>query len=298
MLRYLAVVLTCIVLTASPGASAQAVEPRTSATVGTLAEWMFESDAPHVVSVSQQDIVVRLERLANRKGITGVRLAIARGKAKPSTFTYDLTDNLGTMRLAEFDRSNDSPEVVISFYSGGAHCCYTLKVFRHDGKAWKDVPFTGSRRLSGTGDGDGDMIQDFNKDGIADIVERNDSFLYLYTSYADSFSPRHYFNLRGGKWVEVSTSPGFRELYAYSDAEMREFCGDGTNGFWAAHVAEQAMLGNFADAWAQMQKCHDRKTDWGLCKSRDEFMGCKKGKYTFPEALEQHLKAQGYWPKR
>lgn len=297
MFRQIAFALAALVVAGTTTAAAQADGNKISPAVGEPADWMFESDAPHVVSVTRQDIVVRLERLATGNDIAGVKLAIARGKAKPTTFTYDLTDNLGTIRLAEFDRSNDNPEVVVSFYSGGAHCCYTLKVFRHDGKTWKNMPFSGNPRLSGTGDGDGDMIADFNKDGVADLVERDDSFVYLYTSYAESFSPRHYFNLRNGKWVEVSTTPGFRELYAYSDSEMREFCSTGSNGFWSAHVAEQSMLGHFDAAWAQMLKCHDRKTDWGLCKASDEVSDCSKGKYTFPDALRRHLKERGYWPK-
>src|SRR4030042_1307960 len=47
----------------------------------------------------------------------------------------------GSVQIAEIDPGNSYPEVVVSFYTGGAHCCSDTSVVTSstDGSTWKTV---------------------------------------------------------------------------------------------------------------------------------------------------------------
>jgi hypothetical protein len=217
-------------------------------------------------------------------------------QTKPGVIKLDGYAGRGMARLVEFDRSNSMPEIVLSFYSGGAHCCYGYRIFKFADGTWRELPLDDPGGPSGSGDGDGsDQIHDDDNDGIAEIFESDDSFLYKFTSYSGSYSPVRVYERDGGRWANVSREPAFRHLYAHSKKDLKEACGpQGSNSFWASYVAEQSIIGQLAPAWKLMLKCHSKTEDWGLCVAPDERDSCTQGTRPFPDVLREHLAAQGY----
>ncbi len=299
MLRtYTRLCIALIAFVMSPLATSSShAEGTRSAAFGPWVDWELRDNPSQSMTLrhGKSKVAVVLEQVPPTDG-EQVRVTIKGPKgSRPSVFELDEYPFRGIARLVEFDRSNSQPEVVISFYSGGAHCCFQYYIFEYTGAGWKPVSLVGPRGALGGGDDDGSShILDEDKDGIAEIVDRDDSFLYKYTSYAGSHSPSRYYVLQNARWADVSGQPGFRHLYARSSKDLKEACGKESNSFWAAYVAEQAILGQSGPAWQLMLKCHDRKEDWGLCKSPDELEGCRTGKRAFPDVLREHLAAQGY----
>ena len=65
-----------------------------------------------------------------------------------------------SVQIAELDPGNSQPEVVVSFYTGGAHCCSSTSVItsNKDGTAWQTVDvgeFDGGPMLATDLNGDG-----------------------------------------------------------------------------------------------------------------------------------------------
>lgn len=194
-------------------------------------------------------------------------------------------------------RAPDDRQIAVAAFSGGAHCCASTRIATPLGDGWAVVP-------GAMLDGDqGYAFEDLDGDGIYELLSVDQSFLYAYASYAESFAPIVIERFAGKKIVEVSDDPRFRpaleedlarlELTAAEDPELWR-----SNGFLAAWVAAKARLGAREEAWARMLASYDRTSDWPLtvCRgARAPDGGCPDERpATFPEALEAHLDARGY----
>ena len=190
--------------------------------------------------------------------------------------------------------------VMIQGYTGGAHCCFVVQLV---------IPNAGALRLVDLGMHDGEGVDerpiDIDGDGRLDFVFRDNAFLYRFSSYADSFPPPQITNVIDGEAVDVSERPGFRRLFEEFMADARSACldrGGPPNGACAGYVASAARLGRFDEAWTEMQRAHDRNSDWGLeygCRvalapSRLCPEGQKILHASYPDALRAFLVDQGY----
>ena len=103
------------------------------------------------------------------------------------------------VQIAELDLSNPYPEVLLSSFSGGAHCCNEVIVLTSDktGKTWRKVKL-------GFFDGDSNGAEDIYKDGHYEYVTYDNRFLYYFSSYAGSFAPTQIWQLNGNKFIDVS----------------------------------------------------------------------------------------------
>ena len=174
------------------------------------------------------------------------------------------------------------PFVLFQSFTGGAHCCNAVQVA---------YPDKNQLRLGRLGEWDGDYLDDLpvdrNGDGRLDFIFRDDSFLYTFTSYADSWSPPQVMNIVAGRPVDVSADPGFRPLFHTAMLEERnaclgldkDFADRNPNGACAAYVASAARVGQFDTAWAEMLKAYDRKSHWDL-----PYKGT-----SYPQALRRFL---------
>jgi hypothetical protein len=222
------------------------------------------------------------------------RITISNGKSR-STFDIENVATFGSAQLVELDPGNSEPEVLLNFFSGGAHCCYSLELYKFESGRWNNVPFQGPQAPTGSGDGDGDNVEDIDHDGVAEMIERDDAFLYKFDSYAGSYSPARIYALRDGHWTDVSSRPAYRSMYVHSAKEMAKACKSESNSFWAAYAAEQAIIGNLKSGWATVLKCYGRQEDWGLCVDSSELDHCTSGKRAFPDVLKELLQETGYW---
>jgi hypothetical protein len=85
------------------------------------------------------------------------------------------------------------PNAIVSDWSGGAHCCFTLHIFEL-GKKFKEIGKIEAR------DGDGDNFVELNHDGSYEFVGHDWEFGYWKTSFADSPAPQIILKYRGGKF--------------------------------------------------------------------------------------------------
>jgi hypothetical protein len=202
-----------------------------------------------------------------------------------------------SLQIAELDASNQMPEVVVSFYSGGAHCCSETSVVESSGSGsvWKTIDI-------GEFDGGPLLATDVDGDGIYEFETRDNAFLYTFACYACSTAPLELIGIDKGEAKNITTEERFKPVHA---AYLKEMISEApedeadANGFLAGYVGEKSLLGESRSAWALMLKYYDKASDWGLetCDQPVNENGDCPGrtiKLTFPDALERMLKENGY----
>jgi hypothetical protein len=144
------------------------------------------------------------------------------------------------------------PEVLVDVFSGGAHCCLTLRVLRWDGSGygssdldWGDVDYT---------------VQDLDGNGTQDVVGADPRFAYAFSSYADSGFPVLTYNMVGGR--PVDTTKKYPRLIAHDAAHWLAAIhhakrGADVRGLLAAYAADQYLLGRGRLATAEL--AHQRR---------------------------------------
>lgn len=205
----------------------------------------------------------------------------------------------GTAIFAEMDKTNATPEVLFTSYSGGAHCCTQVYVATKGSKdRWHAVDF-------GDWDGDGIPFEDLNGDGVVEFAAPDQRFLYAFDCYACSAAPQRILTLARGKIEDVSNRPEFakaQEAYLAQLKAWHESAEPGQEfspGFFAGYIAQSALLGKGGQAWAEMMKAYDRKKDSGfeMCPGQPFPGECESEQMVsvgFPEALRSFLDATGY----
>jgi hypothetical protein len=188
--------------------------------------------------------------------------------------------------MVEMDAGNNTPEFLISRFSGGAHCCAEVQILDLVQGQWRIVD-------GGSWDGDEVIPEDTDGDGEAEIVERDNRFLYRYSCYACAAPPVRVFKLVAGTLADVTSSPLYRSLDEKDLPSFREGCANHDNGACASYVEAASRLGRRDEAWAFMLEHYDRKSDWGLkdCALMDGNGNCRvEIQYkSYPDALEAFL---------
>ena len=230
----------------------------------------------------------------------GTRFAIvvhAAGR-QVSEITFDDAGQMTSVgaKIAKLDPASPFPQVVVTHYTGGAHCCTeAIAVTFADGR-WQRVDVGGF-------DGNGPAIEDLNGDGNAEFVTYDNSFLYAFGPYAASYAPPKILRLAGSHINNVTRTPEFQRpirqmlLAQQSLADLDMWHDNGFLGGWVAH---KALLGEGADAWRQMLQNYNRNSDWALTDcavTPPRGAACPDANQRtidFPTALKEHLEAQGY----
>jgi hypothetical protein len=203
--------------------------------------------------------------------------------------------------IGRLTHSDAAPSVLLAGYTGGAHCCVTLRVATPVGRTMAIVTFPQF-------DGDFEHFpDDIDGDGVADFEIVDNRFLYAFSSYAGSVAPPRFYDIIGGRIVDVSARPGFRGAFARFTAKARKLCTDAANGdrngACAGYVAGAARLGKFAAAFREVSAQDQAAgSDASLlparCTVREPATGCPQDKQihfrTFPAALRWFLKDAGY----
>jgi hypothetical protein len=201
-----------------------------------------------------------------------------------------------SVQIAEIDGSNPYPEVVVSFYTGGAHCCSDTSVVTAtpDGSNWTTVAL-------GEFDGEPLLATDVNGDGRYEFMIRDNAFLYAFACYACSEAPLNLLAIDNGGVKDVTREERFTPAHAAWLKSMTNNVPDGSdvNGFLAGYVGEKILLGEGKSAWETMLAYYDHASDWGLefCdKPLNDDGECPVAtvRLPFPQALERMLKENGY----
>jgi hypothetical protein len=247
---------------------------------------------------------------AHRTPCRAVVARIAVDGTNVLTATATLPDHDGDIKglnlrvaIRRLDPATALPQVVISDYIGGAHCCTETGIAtqRPDG-SWQVV-------IPGEIDGDaGFAFLDLDGDRTGVLVDGADGFLYQYASYAGSFAPTRIRKLSGTTLQDVTRDPRYRgfllqELKRMDRAEVPSE----RNGYLAARVAQAALAGEFMDAWRAMLAAYDPLPREGRSVCAADGHGytvvsvtgpaCPAGRerlVSFPAALAVHLVQLGY----
>jgi len=119
------------------------------------------------------------------------------------------------VQIAEIDPGKSYPEVVVSFYTGGAHCCSDTSVITAsaDGASWNTVAI-------GQFDGGPMLATDLDGDGSYELATSDNTFLYAFACYACSEAPLQVIAVENGAVTNVTSEPRFQRAHASWLKEM------------------------------------------------------------------------------
>jgi hypothetical protein len=173
----------------------------------------------------------------------------------------DISRMMIRVAIWHLDPATTLPQVVMSGYTGGAHCCTsTVTATSSENGQWQTVDL-------GSIDGDdGFALLDPARDGTIALVDYAPEFDYHFASHAGSFAPTRIQIFRAGKLRGVSGDPRYRGFQLARLREMERFRSQQgeVNGFLAGWVAQKALVGQLDDAWRVMLASYDRKATEGL----------------------------------
>jgi hypothetical protein len=273
--------------------------PRIEAGGGEGAE---SNEAPKDQEIAQGDVRATLtykERTSpeGEKALVPIVTIVAGGEqtATLEGLELPLNDPPVAVQIAEIDPANQTPEVVVSFYTGGAHCCSDTKVLTKakDGSSWKTVEvgkFDGGPLLATDPVGDGRYV----------FETRDNAFLYTFSCYACSTAPLRILAVENAEVKDLSADPKYLPAHQrHLKAMIASVPDDDVNGFLAGYVGEKIRLGEGKEAWEIMLAHYDKASESGLkiCdRPLDEAGTCPGSlkQLSFPDALERMLNENGY----
>jgi serine protease Do len=210
----------------------------------------------------------------------------------------DVGSEAGFLKL---DPTSEEPQLVVTRYSGGTHCCTQYWFIT------KPAASSGYVLVEGTIlDGGGYSYRDLDGDGALEMINGDNRFLYAFDSYAGSYAPLQASQLRGSSVQEVTQAAvakdfrdenlGFLEFAPRITPDTWK-----TNGFLAAWVAVKARAGQGDEAWQVMLENYDRASTFGPIKcltgqTVDQCPSDKVETIPFPKALADFLLEAGYGP--
>jgi hypothetical protein len=201
------------------------------------------------------------------------------------------------------DPTTPLPQVVLSYYTGGAHCCRRATIWTQSGaNAWTPVNIDGI-------DENG-LAFDFNRVGDVDVIVASDiGFAYVFGCYSCSYPPTKLLALKGTSLRDVTRVAAYRGVLREQLKEMEtraEFKPDDTAdgyGFLAGWTAQKLLLGEpLANAWREMLAHYSAAIDnYSSCNAcrvcldgQDTCQDAQKRPVDFPLALAIFLRNKGY----
>jgi hypothetical protein len=206
----------------------------------------------------------------------------------------DVSASLGVGRI---DPESPKPQLLLTSYTGGAHCCVHIQLLDFIAGGWRVVDV-------GVFDGEPftDFPADVDGDGVVDIQHWDDRFAYAFGCYACSWMPPRLFDILGGEVRDVSAAPRFSPLYARDYRRAKEQCRKHENPACAGMVADGYRLGRANEAWAVAMANVDVEDSWILpgCKLKAPVGRCPEAEEyrasDFRRALAQFLTDIGIAP--
>jgi hypothetical protein len=199
--------------------------------------------------------------------------------------------------VVKLDPKAARPAVLMQTFSGGAHCCTTLKLGLLTDGAW--------RAYEMTFDGDpGKAIVD-TTDGAPPVLLISDgNFDYAFASHAGSYLLERAYAVRGGRLYDISGEARMAARRRDAMGKTLVGCSATTpdrNGACAAYVAAASLLGKRAAAWRKMLTIYDRTGNvWPNGCRVDPANGCPKDQVleskSYTASLAWFLWRYGYSP--
>ena len=189
------------------------------------------------------------------------------------------------IQVIDLDHTGE-PNVVISLYTGGAHCCSIAQVFTYGAATRR---YTMIQRDFGD---PGFLVKDLGHNGQREFVTADDRFAYTFTDYAASGMPLQILALRGTRFTDVTSSypalvrtDAARYLSVYKQLAKSRY--QDSVGVIAAWAADECTLGKSTTALAYVKaqaKAGHLNSGFGAGDSGQKFV----------TKLERFLRRQGY----
>ena len=108
-------------------------------------------------------------------------------------------------------KGNNNKQIVVEYYTGGAHCCtYTsIGEFKNNNFKFTDTIYWGNA---------GYEIKDLDGDGVMEFLGGSDMFAYAFTNYSETRFPIEIFRYENGKLKIVND-----EFPDIIEAEIKDF---------------------------------------------------------------------------
>ncbi|GBR45963.1 hypothetical protein AA11825_0202 [Acetobacter pomorum DSM 11825] len=213
--------------------------------------------------------------------------------------------HLSLYQLAPDAQKTILPQVVVSGYTGGAHCCQAAAIIEAAPQGqWRVVP------LPAQNGGGEPIVQDVARDGTRQLIYTDERFDYAFASHAGSAMPVVLYQYQDGQLQNVTAQPRFaaylRNQLAQDSAQWRKAGVTEVNGYLAAYVATSANIGELNAGWRYMMARYDNhsgfaetwcaldKSAWPQSK---DGTSCPKQFVKivpFPQSLAQSLVQWGY----
>ncbi len=221
-------------------------------------------------------------------GRDGWRLKITRQGKLLLDSTIDRNQIPGIYRLGGLEvkdlNGDREPEVLLTNYSGGAHCCTSAHVYRFEANQY---------RLSSKGFGNGGYsLRDSDKDGKLEFWSRDDAFAYRFIAYAGSRYPLQVWEHTKGDWQDITRRYGgalkddafghwsnYQAMRQKLSPKPEQFELSQLRASLAPYLADKYLLNQGADGWAKVKQAYN----W---PERDSFFA----------DLQRFLQANAYIP--
>jgi hypothetical protein len=174
------------------------------------------------------------------------------------------------------------PEIFLSLYWGGAHCCYYTYLYRYAAGTyqrvyhlWGDPTYT---------------LRDLNGDGRPEFASADDRFAYAFTDFADSGFPVQIWSYQAGRFANVTRSFPLQvrrdaaAQWRYYSSSRREH--RSPRGVLAAWAADECLLGRSAAAFRTLKQLARQ----GRLKSQYDIGGAQ----AYVRKLKTFLRKNGY----
>jgi hypothetical protein len=164
-----------------------------------------------------------------------------------------LEQSLAGLQVKDLDNDRQ-PEVVVDFYTGGAHCCHYSLIYRFDPQK---QTYTATQHNWGNGFY---HLADLNGDGIVEFEGQDDRFVGRFASYAGSTFPTQIWRFEQGRMVDQTRSfpaqleaSATRNLLTMQQSVMTQ--GE-AKGAIAAYLADKYSQGRGAEGWQLVQQLY------------------------------------------
>jgi hypothetical protein len=209
--------------------------------------------------------------------------------APPTESPQDDACKVAGLQVVNLDHQTE-PEVILDFYTGGAHCCTFSLIYSFDprSKAYTSIRHDWGNR--------GYRLQDLEGQGGMEFFSSDDRFAYAFAPYVSSPSPIQLWRYQPGKLVNVTRQ--YPKLIARDATQLwqafeknRQDCqprdwGSCGEGILAAYLADKYLLEQQQQGWNQVRAAYQGNgCDFDLkCEGRESYF----------KQLQEFLKQQGY----
>jgi subtilisin-like proprotein convertase family protein len=153
-----------------------------------------------------------------------------------------------SLRVRDLDRDGE-PEVLVDFYTGGAHCCFFTRIYRYvPGRYVGLLHFWGNPSY---------RLAHLDRDRRPEFLSYDDRFAYAFSCFACSGFPVQIWDYRAGKMLDVTRrfpvqirtdARGLWRTYTQARRQHYDY-----SGILPAWLADEYMLGRGAAAWEKFK---------------------------------------------